>query len=105
MKTKLMTATAFSLLMAVGAATAQSTSDGASGSPNSGTGAVTQQPSQGSGQQIDPGVTNSTTQTQSTTGDSTAQPDCDASNTLTGQAETAAPQQNTDGTTAQRPAC
>ncbi|SMC44318.1 hypothetical protein [Rhizobium sp. RU36D] len=104
MKTKLMTATAFSLLMAFGAATAQSTSDGASGSQNSGTGSVTQQPSQGTGgQQIDPGVTNSTTQ--STTGDSTAQPDCDPSNTLTGQEQTAAPQQNTDGTTAQRPAC
>lgn len=70
MKTKLLTVTAFSLLMAAGMATAQSTSDsqiesspgtGTTGSPSANSPAVGADGNPLQNQAIDPNVTNSTT--------------------------------------------
>lgn len=96
MKTKMITATAFSLLLAAGIATAQSTSDNEP-SPET--------PTQSTTDGIDPGVTNSTTE-QSTTGDIGARPDCAPAGGLTEANPTpTAPQQNADGSVTQTPEC
>lgn len=101
MKTKMITATAFSLLLAVGAANAQSTSDGQISNPDGS--ATTGAPA--SPDAIDPSVTNSTTE-QSTTGDTGARPDCAPAGGLTEANPTpTAPQQNADGSVTQTPEC
>lgn len=98
MKTKMLTATAFSLLLAAGIATAQSTSDGQLTPDSSSTAPASEN------QQIDPSVTNSTTQ--STVGDTGARPDCAPSGGLTeADPKPTAPQQNADGTVTQTPEC